>query len=238
MLLFVFTYTKAQGQTVVYTYNAQGCCTSRVIRGTLPKAKKAPKASTDTKLAETGGNLGFVNLTSANGLGSDSIFQILVDENDYAWMVSNRGISSVDFKDMLKVVDGKIQHIDCKFYNQNDGLKSSGANSTALSMKDKYGRLWFTMADGFAVYDPVRKNASSILPIIQIVELSVDDKVYKAFENPIQIPAGTKHIGIKYTGLSFTASDRNRFSYMLEGYDSDFSDLTAFRTERRSLLLQ
>ena len=48
MLLFVFTYTKAQ--TVVYTYNAQGSCTSRVIRGTLPKAKKALKTSTDTKL--------------------------------------------------------------------------------------------------------------------------------------------------------------------------------------------
>lgn len=48
MLLFVFTYTKAQ--TVVYTYNAQGNCTSRVIRGTLPKAKKALKTSTDTKL--------------------------------------------------------------------------------------------------------------------------------------------------------------------------------------------
>jgi conserved domain protein len=47
MLLFVFTYTKAQ--TVVYTYNAQGSCTSRVIRGTLPKAKKAPKVSIDTK---------------------------------------------------------------------------------------------------------------------------------------------------------------------------------------------
>lgn len=47
MLLFVFTYTKAQ--TVVYTYNAQGSCTSRVIRGTLPKAKKALKVSIDTK---------------------------------------------------------------------------------------------------------------------------------------------------------------------------------------------
>lgn len=47
MLLFVFTYTKAQ--TVVYTYNTQGSCTSRVIRGTLPKAKKAPKVSIDTK---------------------------------------------------------------------------------------------------------------------------------------------------------------------------------------------
>ena len=40
MLLFVFTYTKAQGQTVVYTYNAQGCCTSRVIRGTRADASK------------------------------------------------------------------------------------------------------------------------------------------------------------------------------------------------------
>lgn len=49
ILLFVFTYTKAEGQTIVYTYNAQGSCTSRVIKGTPPKAKKAPKASIDTK---------------------------------------------------------------------------------------------------------------------------------------------------------------------------------------------
>lgn len=182
------------------------------------------------KLAEKKGSLEFSNLTSANGLGSDSIFQLLVDENDYAWMISNRGISSVDFNDLIKVVDGKLHHVDCKFYNQNDGLKSSGTNSTALSMKDKYGRIWFTMADGFAVYDPVRINVSSILPIIQIVEISVDDKIFKDFEKPIEIPAGAKHIDIKFTGLSFTASDRNRFSYMLEGYDSGFSDLTAVRT--------
>lgn len=182
------------------------------------------------ELAEKKGSLEFSNLTSANGLGSDSIFQLLVDENDYAWMISNRGISSVDFNDLIKVVDGKLHHVDCKFYNQNDGLKSSGTNSTALSMKDKYGRIWFTMADGFAVYDPVRINVSSILPIIQIVEISVDDKIFKDFEKPIEIPAGAKHIDIKFTGLSFTASDRNRFSYMLEGYDSGFSDLTAVRT--------
>lgn len=181
-------------------------------------------------LAENKGEVEFSNLTSANGLGSDSVFQLLVDENDYAWMISNRGISSVDFNDLVKVVDGKLRNVDCKFYNQNDGLKSSGTNSTALSMKDKYGRIWFTMADGFAVYDPVIINVSSILPIIQIVEISIDDKIYKIFEKPVEIPAGTKHIDIKFTGLSFTASDRNRFSYMLEGYDSGFSELTASRT--------
>lgn len=49
ILLFVFTYTKAEGQTIIYTYNAKGNCTSRVIKGTPPKAKKVPKAYIDTK---------------------------------------------------------------------------------------------------------------------------------------------------------------------------------------------
>jgi len=49
ILLFVFTYTKAEGQMIVYTYNAQGSCTSRVIKGTPLKTKKASKVSIDTK---------------------------------------------------------------------------------------------------------------------------------------------------------------------------------------------
>ena len=172
----------------------------------------------------------YFNFTTANGLGSDSIFQMIVDDNDYAWMLSNRGISSVDFNEMEEVMEGQRQVINSKFYNQNDGLKSSGANSTALSMKDKYGRIWFTMSDGFAIYDPVKDKTSQILPIVQMVEVSVDDVIYKNFSQPIIIPPNAKHIDIKYTGLSFTASERNRFSYVLEGFDNDFSDLTANRT--------
>ena len=47
---FVFTYTKICGQTVVYTYNAQGSCTSRTFNGTPRKSKKVKKADIDTKL--------------------------------------------------------------------------------------------------------------------------------------------------------------------------------------------
>lgn len=173
----------------------------------------------------------FVNFTTAEGLGSDSIFQMIVDDNNYAWMLSNRGISSIDYNHMLDLVNGKRQTVDCKFYNQNDGLKSSGVNSTALSMKDKYGRVWFTMADGFAVYDPVKIKSSKILPIVQLVEVQIDDQNYNiSFDNPIMIPPEAKHITIRYTGLSFTSSEQNRFSYKLEGFDNNFSDFTANRT--------
>lgn len=39
-----------QAQTVVYTYNLQGGCTSRIIEKTYPNAKNAPKAPKKAKL--------------------------------------------------------------------------------------------------------------------------------------------------------------------------------------------
>lgn len=171
-----------------------------------------------------------VNYTSANGLGSDSVFQIIDDEHGNFWMVSNRGISSAPIDNFNAVSNGTKKLLDCKFYNQNDGLKSSGANSTALSMKDRCGRIWFTMADGFAVYDPVRAKSNSVAPIIQLKEIKIDDEYYYDFSEEIVIPAGTKHIDIKYTGLSFIASERNKFIYKLEGFDDEYSELTSMRS--------
>ncbi len=184
----------------------------------------------DQDLMDTSEAMKFVNFSSAQGLGSDSLFQLIIDGSNYAWLISNRGVASVDYNALLEVADGSRKKVDCKFYNQNDGLKSSGPNSTALSMIDKHGRVWFTMSDGFAVYDPVRNKATNVLPISQIIQVQVDDVVYK---NPgaytIVIPPDARHINIKYTGLSYASSERIRFTYKLEGFDKIFSPLTADR---------
>lgn len=172
----------------------------------------------------------FFNYNSSHGLGTDSEFQMMIDHNNNVWLVSNRGIASVDYTSMLEIADGKKSHLDCKFYNLNDGLKSNGPNSTSLSMIDKHGCVWFTMSDGFAVYDPVRNKASNVLPISQIVQVQVDDVVYNDLANTsIIIPPDARHINIKYTGLSYTSSERTRFQYKLDGFDETYSELTASR---------
>lgn len=172
----------------------------------------------------------FHNFTSENGLQSDSIFQMIPDQNNIVWMISNRGISSTPFENFYEIAEGKRQKLNCKFYTQNDGLKSSGANSTALSMIDKHGRIWFTMTDGFALYDPLKIHNKNILPLVQIQSVKVDNVEYTEFNKTIIVPAGTKHIDIKYTGFSFIASEQNRFTHKLEGFDSAWSDFTANRT--------
>ena len=183
-----------------------------------------------TDINSTFGETSFFNFTSENGLQSDSIFQMLPDKNDTVWMICNRGISSAHFSEFYEVAEGTKLHLNCKYYTQNDGLKSSGANSTALSMIDSHGRIWFTMTDGFALHDPLKVQNRNVLPYVHIQNVKVDDTEYTDFANTIIIPPGTKHIDIKYTGLSFIASEQNKFSYMMEGFDTDYSELTTSRT--------
>ena len=183
-----------------------------------------------TDIENNFGDTEFFNFTSSEGLQSDSIFQMIPDQNNIVWMISNRGISSAPFENFYDLADGKRQSLNCKFYTQNDGLKSSGANSTALSMIDKHGRVWFTMTDGFALYDPLKIQNKNVLPLVQIQSVKVDDVEYTDFQKTIIVPPGTKHIDIKYTGLSFIASEQNKFTRKLEGFDSGFSELTSNRT--------
>lgn len=174
--------------------------------------------------------ISFLNFTSANGLSADSVFQLVFDFTGNVWMTSNRGISSVSYMELEEIAAGKRTTVDSKVYNQNDGLSSLGATSTSLSMCDSYGRTWFTLVDGFAVYDPTLSMASSVLPIVHIEAVTIDDKVIRDFSEDIQIPAGAKRIGIKYTGLSFTSPERVRFKYMMEGFDDDYSSAISSRT--------
>ena len=170
------------------------------------------------------------NFTSEHGIQSDSIFQMIPDKSGTVWMVSNRGITSAPFSNFYDIEKGTLEKLNTKFYTQNDGLKSSGANSTALSMLDSHGRIWFTMTDGFALYDPLKIQNKTVLPLVQILSVKVDDEEYTDFSAPIIVPAGTKHINIKYTGLSFIASEQNRFSHMMQGFDTKFSDYSTDRS--------
>jgi class 3 adenylate cyclase/ligand-binding sensor domain-containing protein len=180
--------------------------------------------------AEQGASGGMFNYTAAQGLGSDSVFQVLIDYTDTVWMTSNRGISCVQLSDMDSVMNGGKKTVDSKFFNKNDGLRSGGVTSTSLSMCDTYGRLWFTLIDGFAIYDPIKAKSNDILPLVNIESVRLDEKPVADLSSVIRIPAGTKRIDIKYTGLSFISPERVRFKYMLSGFETKYSDPVKIRT--------
>ena len=171
------------------------------------------------------------NFTGAQGLGADSIFQIIIDYTDNVWMVSNQGIFSVPYQNLMAVVADRSEYVEAKYYTQNDGLQSKGANSTALSARASNECLYFTMVDGFAIYNPLKSQAEAIEPILHIESFVLDNEEIKPNKDgEIVLPAGAKRLEISYTGLSYVSPEQLRFKYKLEGFDNKFSNPTRSRS--------
>ncbi len=172
----------------------------------------------------------FANFNSTNGLGTDSVFQLITDFAGNAWMLTNKGILSAKMDDMQAVASGERTKFNVQYYGRSDGLVTGGANSTSYSQKDSHGRIWFTLVDGFAIYDPVKAGKNQIAPQIEIQEYTIDNTTYEYHGEKIVLPPSAKRLSIKFTGLSFVASDKVQFSFRLHGFENEYSDWASIRT--------
>ena len=178
----------------------------------------------------------FQNINSENGIGTDSVFQVLADTTNTLWMTSNHGISSISYNDFIDLASNHTATQTVQFYTKNDGLDSNGPTSTAKSLIDRYGRIWFTMVDGIAIYDPEQVHENSIMPLVQIETISVDNKIvldntlYTNDTSDITLKPGTKRVVLTFTGLSFDAPERINFTYKLTNFEDEFCQPTSVRS--------
>ena len=181
-------------------------------------------------LDEENGKPVFKNLSSKNGLGTDGIFQALPDSLGNVWLTSNRGICSAKLDELESCADGKQKRVAARYFGKSDGLTSSGVTSTSLSMQDSLNRIWFTLIDGFAIYDPTKVTAGKLPPPVQIQEIIVDNESIAWHGEEIRLEPSVQRVKIKYTGISFSQSDQLQFSTRLAGFDKDWSEHTAERS--------
>lgn len=172
----------------------------------------------------------FFNYSSVNGLGTDSIFQMITDYTGKVWMTSNRGISYVKLSQLEDLAEGRTKRLNIKFASSSDGIHSTGITSTSLSMKDRLGQIWFTLVDGFAIYNPMKVNLMKMVPGVHIEKVTIDNVEYEYDGSQIVIPAKAKRVIIQYTGLTFVSPEQLLFKYKLGGFEEVYSDYQPSRT--------
>lgn len=177
-----------------------------------------------------GDGVKFVNYNSTLGLGADGIFQMVPDYTGTVWMTSNRGVFSSNMKDFDAVAEGKETCVESKFYGRSDGLISGGVTSTSKSMRDSFGRIWFTLIDGFSVYDPLNVTANKTAPLVNIERITIDNETFDWHGEKLELKPGTNRINIKFTGLSFISSKQMTFKTKLSGFEKDYSAWTTQRS--------
>lgn len=166
----------------------------------------------------------FTTIDSKLGLSTDSVFQTICDKSGHVWCTSNSGIFSLNMSDIENIINGKETVINPRYYGMYDGIVSGGVTSTSRSYKDNKEKIWFTLIDGFCVYDSTLEKKSKISPVIHVEQVDVDNQVYKRNLETIVVPSNAKRVRIKYTGISFVSSSLVKFKTRLEGFDKDYSD--------------
>ena len=187
-------------------------------------------------------------ITTRQGLWNDTISQILEDDQGRLWFGSNGGIFHVSKAELERVADGESAILTPVVYGKAEGMESVECTGgfCPAGLKTRDGRLWFSTAKGVVIVDPKNVPKNRVSPVVVVDELLVDDNLVAAnVNNPVPqnsksairvlksktgrsgssevtIGPGARRVEFHYAALSFTAPEKVRFRYRLDGLDSDW----------------
>ncbi|MNX39120.1 Nitrate/nitrite sensor protein NarX [compost metagenome] len=160
-------------------------------------------------------------LSTKEGLSSDHVYSLLLDEKGVIWIGTGRGINKLKAKDFSIITNSNenVPLIEC---NQNAILESNG-------------KIWIGTTKGVVVYDNNTETAPLNRPYIFINSASIlaqnkkGDQgnlqvIYKGQEldKKVKLTYQHNHLNINFTGIYLTNPKAVLYKYRLIGLDDKY----------------
>jgi signal transduction histidine kinase/ligand-binding sensor domain-containing protein/CheY-like chemotaxis protein len=165
----------------------------------------------------------FAAYTVDSGLANNVIHSIVEDKYGYLWLSTNHGISRFDPK--LK-----------KFRNFNfNNLVQSREFLVNSGFRSSKGEIYFGGIKGFNAIDPAKISYNKHVPPVVLTDFQLFYKSVIPNENGSPLTrdiTDTKEITLThkqmvvtfvFSALDFTVPEENKYTYMLDGFDKDWS---------------
>jgi signal transduction histidine kinase/ligand-binding sensor domain-containing protein len=181
----------------------------------------------------------FTNFTVRDGLPDSTVCHIVEDSRRRLWFSSPHCVFSAEKDALDAFARGRTDSFSCTSYDQSDGMLSASCTCafqpSGCATRD--GRLLFPTLKGVVVVQPDAVQANTIAPPALIEEVTVDGKSYDMTgKAALKAPPGKSRLEIQYTALSYSAPEKVRFKYRMEGLDSAWVDGGAKRSVDYSYL--
>jgi ligand-binding sensor domain-containing protein/signal transduction histidine kinase len=190
--------------------------------------------------------------SARQGLGAETIVQIVEDDDGYLWLGCSRGILRVRKAALNELAAGKTTFLHPRAFGVNDGMPVEECSSgfSPAGLKTKSGMICFSTVKGLVLLDPHRQETNAPPPNVLLEEVLVNGKVVtpeagpagkfkdrgasESGESPperkITIPPDGRELELQYTGISFGSPEKLRFRYKMQGLDSDWVEAGERRT--------
>jgi signal transduction histidine kinase/ligand-binding sensor domain-containing protein len=183
----------------------------------------------------------FFRCRAAQGLGDDTVSQILVDGRGWMWIGTDHGIFKIRQQELEAMADGKIARVQAIHCGRDEGLYSLQANFgfTPEALRTRDGELWMPMASGLACISPTRLPDRAETPPVLLKRVEMDERAIAVYGGVIPVgnvldldrprtgpalPAGRHRLEFEFTALDFTSPENLQFRYQLKDVDKDWID--------------
>ncbi|PAP80177.1 hypothetical protein B1759_01910 [Rubrivirga sp. SAORIC476] len=173
---------------------------------------------------------GLFRVSTAQGLPSQIVPQILEDEQGRLWLTSNRGVA-VASADALAEAARSGAAVQMTRYGRPDGLPSAEANggSQPAGARATDGVIYVPTNGGVARIDPARIPTNTLPPQAIVEVMLVDGTRLKVGDDPIVLSPGASEFEFRYAGLSYLSPSRVRHRFRLDGRDREWTAAGARR---------
>lgn len=153
----------------------------------------------------------------AEGLPDSAVVDITLDTLGTLWLSTNRGLCRLDPR------SGQT-----RLFTPGDGLQGH-VFSGGSAFRDAQGWIYLGGPNGFNAFDPAAVRTNEHVPPVvlrsfsrQGHEVALGTPV--AFLEQVEMRHDQASFTIEFAALDFTDPERNRFRYILEGFDRDWTD--------------
>ncbi|MGZ4037757.1 MAG: ligand-binding sensor domain-containing protein, partial [Bacteroidia bacterium] len=155
----------------------------------------------------------FTRYNEVDGLANSYIYGVLGDDKGNLWISTNNGISCFNKK-------------TAEFHNYDklDGLQNNEFNTGAYC-KSLSGELFFGGPDGFNRFHPDSLYRNKVPPSIVITSIRIfgaELPVGQQNASHLTLNYDQNVISFEFSALDFTVPEKNRYEYMLEGFDKNW----------------
>ncbi|MFL6700156.1 MAG: diguanylate cyclase [Vitreoscilla sp.] len=166
---------------------------------------------------DASGRAFFHHIGKADGLTSENIDTLLMDSVGQIWVSTDDGIVVIDPTNyalrVLHPADGAA-------------ISTYWVNSGALGPT---GELFFGGLGGLTVIRPERLTQRSYLAPIVVTDVEVGGRPATLADSgthkQLKVPPEASGFSVEFSLLDFTAPERNRYAYWLEGYDKTWREV-------------
>ena len=158
--------------------------------------------------------------TEEDGMSSDLVYVIQFDQNENSlWVGTNQGLNKIDLAEFRKSGKKIIEP-----YGKEEGFQGVECNTNGAWL-DADGTMWFGTVNGLIKYTPgefIPNKAESKISIIG-TKIFYNDSV---FANGTVLPHELNNITFDFIGICLTNPEKVKYSYMLDGFDKEWSPET------------